>query len=185
MVAVSPDQTLAYVANMQSGTVSILDLDQMKKITDLDAGTEPEGLAISLDGETLWIADRQQDELLVFDTKSLEKLTSLKTGNFPIRVAISPDGKTVVTSNLGDGNLSLFDQETRKSIGEISISGQRETGQVTLLFSEDGQRLYVAETGINKIAEIDMQKKQLVGRLSGGTNGDGLAIILNDNAANE
>ncbi|MEP3227218.1 MAG: beta-propeller fold lactonase family protein [Parasphingorhabdus sp.] len=176
MVAVSPDKKRAYTSNMQSGTVTVLDLANESKIADLPAGTEPEGLAITPDGKTLWVADRRSDELRIFDTSNLTELATIKTGKFPIRVAISPDGETAVTSDLGDGALSLFDVEKRELKSTIKVSGSQQAGQVTILFSRDGKRLYVAETGLNKIAEIDMVNGHLIGRLAGGTNGDGLGI---------
>ncbi|QTD56688.1 YncE family protein [Parasphingorhabdus cellanae] len=176
MVVVTPDKSRAFVSNMQSGTVSVLDLNNNRKITDLPAGTEPEGLAITPDGKTIWVADRRGDSLRIFDTRTFEELAILKTGKFPIRVAISPDGRTAVTSNYADGALGLFDVETRKSKGGITISGTVKAGQVTILFSPDGKRLYAAETGLNRIAEIDMVEGELIGRLAGGANGDGLGI---------
>ncbi|MEP2102851.1 MAG: beta-propeller fold lactonase family protein [Parasphingorhabdus sp.] len=176
MVVVTPDKSRAFVSNMQSGTVSVLDLAKSSKITDLAAGTEPEGIAITPDGATVWVADRRGDSLRVFDAQTLEELAILQTGKFPIRVAISPDGKTAVTSNYADGALGLFDVTKREPKGEIKISGTSKAGQVTILFSPDGKRLYVAETGLNRIAEIDMVEGKLLGRLAGGTNGDGLGI---------
>ncbi len=176
MVVVTPDQNTAFVTNMGSGTVSALDLKTKSKITDMAAGKEPEGLAITPDGKTLWVADRQSDKLHVFDAVNFKKIKSLQTGSFPIRVAVSPDGKTVVTSNLGDGAIEFFEVASLKKTNEIKLSGSRNSGQVTMLFSQNGQRLYVAETGVNKIAEIDMALGKLIGRLSGGTNGDGLGI---------
>ncbi len=176
MIVVTPDKSQAFVTNMQSGTVTALDLEKMTKIADLPAGKEPEGLAMTPDGRSLWVADRQSDMLHIFDVASLKQTATIKTGSFPIRVAISPDGKTAVTSNLGDGALELFDVATRTKTSEIKLGGNRESGQVTILFSRNGQRLYAAETGANKIAEVDMVKGNLIGRLSGGTNGDGLGI---------
>ncbi|GAA0471266.1 hypothetical protein GCM10009096_10280 [Parasphingorhabdus litoris] len=176
MVVVTPDKNRAFTSNMQSGTVSVLDLERNRKITDVEAGTEPEGIAVTPDGKTVWVADRRSDSLYVFDAQTLEELTVLKTGKFPIRVAISPDGKTAVTSNYADGALGLFDVASRKPKGQIKVSGTPDSGQVTILFSADGQRLYVAETELNRIAEIDMIEGKLIGRLAGGTNGDGLGI---------
>ncbi|MGJ8537592.1 MAG: YncE family protein, partial [Parasphingopyxis sp.] len=58
MVAVSAFFDRAYVANMGSGTVSVIDLVAGEKIADLEVGDTPEGLALSQDGSTLWVADR-------------------------------------------------------------------------------------------------------------------------------
>tara|TARA_R110001599_G_scaffold9041_9_gene44876 strand:+ start:3759 stop:4787 length:1029 start_codon:yes stop_codon:yes gene_type:complete len=185
MIAVAPDKSRAFVTNIQSGTVSVLDLKQMTKVKDLPAGEVPEGLAITPDGETVWVADRSGDMLRVFNTQSLEELAAIKTGSFPIRVAISPDGRTAVTSNLGDGALGLFDVATRKPIGEIMVSGSAEALQVTILFSPDGKMLYVAETGPDMIAEIDMAAAKVSRRFKVGADGDGLGIIIDSDAAKE
>lgn len=176
MLVVTPDKSRAFVSNMQSGTVSVLDLVEGSKVKDLPAGTEPEGIAITPDGKTVWVADRRSDMLRIFDTESLEEIAALKTGSFPIRVAISPDGKTAVTSNYGDGALGLFDVASRQAEGTINVSGSADSGQVTILFSPDGSRLFAAETGTNQVAEIDMVAGELVRRLPAGTNGDGLGI---------
>ena len=185
MLAVTPDKRRAFVTNMQSGTVSVLDLRERVKITDLPAGAVPEGLAITPDGKTVWVADRSGDMLRVFDAETLQEIAKINSGSFPIRVAISPDGKTAVTSNLGDGALGLFDVATRKSIGEITVSGTADSRQVTILFSPDGKLLYAAETGPDTIAEIDMVAGKLVRRFTVGADGDGLGLVINHDSANE
>jgi YVTN family beta-propeller protein len=183
MLVVTPDKSRAFVSNMQSGTVSVLDLVAMTKIADLPAGTEPEGLAITPDGASLWVADRRGDQLRVFDARNLAQLALIETGKFPIRVAISPDGATAITSNLGDGALGLFDVATRKPKGAIKISGTAESQQVTILFSSDGKKLYVAETGPDMIAEVDLAAGAVLRRFKAGADGDGLGIGLDDHAA--
>lgn len=185
MLVITPDKSRAFVTNMQSGTLSVLDLNSMKKIKDLPAGTEPEGLAITPDGETIWVADRQGNMLRVFDAQSLEELSAIETGSFPIRVAISPDGQTAVTSNLGDGALGIFDVATRTAKDDIVVSGSAEARQVTILFSPDGRKLYAAETGPDTVAEIDMSAGTVLRRFKVGADGDGLGIILNENIAKE
>lgn len=186
MLVVTPDKSRAFVSNMQSGTVSVLDLAAAEKIADLPAGTEPEGLAITPDGASVWVADRLGDILRVFDARTLEQLATIETGKFPIRVAISPDGKTAITSNLRDGALGLYDVETRKATGTINISGTADSQQVTILFSPDGTKLYVAETGPDMVAEVDLAAARVVRRFQVGSDGDGLGIApARDRAANQ
>jgi YVTN family beta-propeller protein len=103
-------------------------------------------------------------------------LTTVRTGPRPIRVAVSPDGRWVVTSNYESGTLSLIDARTRRLVREIPISGSAEAGQVTILFSADGSRLYAAETGRDQVAEVEMPSGRVLRRLPAGKNGDGLAI---------
>jgi YVTN family beta-propeller protein len=107
---------------------------------------------------------------------SAAPLATVATGPVPIRVAASPDGRWIVTSNMGDGTLTLIDARTREVSRTITVSGERAAGQVTILFSADGRRLYAAETGRNQVAEVDMESGRVLRRLRAGAGGDGLAI---------
>ncbi|MEP4053241.1 MAG: beta-propeller fold lactonase family protein [Litorimonas sp.] len=175
MVAISPDERIAYTANMQSGTVSRIDLET-EEVISAPAGKEVEGVAVTKDGSEVWASVRGEDKVVIFDATTLEQLSEIKVGKFPLRIIVSPDGKNMVTSNLMDGTVTVLDVASRTVERTIRVSGSDQTRQVTLLFSDDGSRLYVAETGANKIAEIDFESGDILGRLSGGEQGDGLAI---------
>ena len=176
MVAVSTDGSRAYTANIPAGTVSVIDLKGGKKLSDIAVGGRPEGITLSKDGRTLWIGDLEGARVQAFDTRSLEKLAEVATGAVPIRVAASPDGKWIVTSNLGGGSLTVIDAATRAKTRDIIVSGDGEAGQVTILFGPNG-RLYVAETGRDQVAEVDLEIGRVVRRIKAGKNGDGLAIV--------
>lgn len=176
MVAVSNDGRTAYTANIGSGTVSVLDLAAGRKLRDIAVGGKPEGIALSTDGRTLWVADLDAPRVQAFDTTSFDKIAEVATGDVPIRVAASPDGRWIVTSNVGSGSLTVIDAATRARVRDIAVSGVEEAGQVTILFSADGRRLYAAETGRDTVAEIDLASGQVLRRLPAGKNGDGLAI---------
>jgi DNA-binding beta-propeller fold protein YncE len=105
---------------------------------------------------------------------------TLKVGRFPLRTAVHPGGRWVVTSDLRDGAISVIDANSGSVARTIRVSGTEATGQVTLIFDRLGERLYAAETQLSKIAEIDFATGKLLGRLSGGVGGDGLAILEGD-----
>ena len=176
MVAVSADARTAYTANIPAGTVSVIDLAAGAKVRDIEVGGNPEGIALSADGRTLWVADLAAPRVQAFDTASFERLAEVPTGERPIRVAVSPDGRWVVTSNVGSGSLTVIDAATRKRVRDIAVSGEAEAGQVTILFSSDGKRIYAAETGRDTVAEVELESGQVLRRLPAGKNGDGLAI---------
>jgi YVTN family beta-propeller protein len=176
MVAISPDARRAYTANIASGTVSVIDLAGRRKLRDLAVGGRPEGIALSPNGQTLWVGDLQGARVTAWDTRSFERLAEVATGEVPIRVLASPDGRWIVTSNFGAGTLSVIDAGRREVVRTIPVSGTRESVQVTIRFSTDGRRLYVAETGRNQVAEVDMASGRVLRRLDAGRQGDGLAI---------
>lgn len=176
MVVVAPDHRTAYTANIASGTVSVLDLKDGKKLLDLPVGGQPEGLALAKGGRELWVGDLDAPRVSVWDTATGEKIDEKAVDPVAIRVLASPDGRLIATSNIGAGTISLFDAETRAPVKTIKVSEGDAARQVTLLFSADSRRLYAAETGIDKVAEIDVASGQVLRRLSAGKNGDGLAI---------
>jgi YVTN family beta-propeller protein len=176
MVAVTADGTTAYASNIPAGTVTVVDLARGKKLRDIAVGGRPEGIALSKDELVLWVGDLEGSRVQAFDTDTFDRLAEIKTGGVPIRVAASPDGKWIVTSNLGTGGLTIIDAASRKHIRDVSLSGDQKAGQVTIIFSADGQRLYAAETGSDVIAEVDLASGKVLRRLPAGKNGDGLAI---------
>lgn len=177
MVAVSTDLERAYVANITAGTVSLIDLKRGRKLRDAAVGNRPEGIALASGDTRLWVTEVGGNAVHVLSADNLRPLAKLPTGKSPIRVIVSPDGRTAITSNFGDGTLSLFDTATMTPLRTIKVSGQAEFQQVTIHFSPDGKRLYVAETGIDRVAEVDLASGTVLGRLPAGKNGDGLAII--------
>jgi len=176
MIVVAPDNRTAYTANIGSGTVSVLDLTTAKKLRDFAVGGKPEGLSLTRGGRELWIGDLDSPHVRIWDTRKGTKIAEQPVDPVAIRVLTSPDGKLVATSNIASGTISLFDAETRAPVRTITVSGEQGKGQVTLLFSHDSQRLYAAETGHDKVAEIDIESGKVLRRIAAGKNGDGLAI---------
>ena len=154
-IAVSPDGKQAAVVAYGGTTIDVFDVATRTKLRtiDLSPNRRPHGL--------LWLADG--------------RLVATAEGSTSVAV-VAPDGKLVATSNIASGTISLFDAETRVPLKTITVSGEAAKGQVTLLFSPDSKRLYAAETGHDKIAEIDVASGEVLRRIAAGKNGDGLAI---------
>lgn len=176
MVAITPDAARAFVANIGSGTVSVIDLKAGKKLRDITTGGKPEGIAVTPDGKQLWVGDLDAPRVQAFDTTSYERLAEVAIPPVAIRVLASPDGKWIATGNIAAGSISLIDPATLKVARTIPVSGEQDAGQVTLLFSPDSKRLYAAETGRDQVAEIDIASGTVLRRIPAGKNGDGLAI---------
>ncbi|MEE4350894.1 MAG: YncE family protein [Pacificimonas sp.] len=176
MVAVDEARGRAYVSNLGSRTVTAIDLVEGRKIEDFTAAEEPEGLALAKDGTELWVANRASASVFVLDALTGERLADIAVGQMPIRLAVSPDQRWAVTSDLVDGAISVIDVERRERVRTIEVSGTPDARQVTLIWSADGERLYAAETGNGRIAEIDFASGDLLRYLPAGKGADGLGI---------
>lgn len=71
MVAVSPDRRLAFTANIQAGTVSVIDLAAGRLIRNFTVSGEPEAIALTPDGRTLWVGDLEGSRVQAFDANAL------------------------------------------------------------------------------------------------------------------
>ena len=180
MLAIAPDAMHAWTTDLGSRTVTRVDLVTRRAPYSVAVGEEPEGIALSPDGETLWVSARGSDMAFALDPQSLTRVKDVPVGDFPLRIVLRPQGDYAVTSDLADGALSVIDTATGAKVRTIAVSSREEAeakGQVTILFSPDGQRIYVAETMADTIAEVDFATGKVLRRLPGEGGGDGIAII--------
>lgn len=180
MLAVSPDARHAWSMDLGSGTVTLVDLTTRRAPRSVEIGEEPEGIDLSPDGSALWVSARGSNKAYALDPMTLEVRDTLDVGRFPLRLAIRPQGDVAVTSDLADGSLSVIDLASATRIRTIPVSSPEEAerrAQVTILWSPDGKRIYVAETGTDTIAEVDYASGRVLRRIATGEGGDGLAIV--------
>jgi YVTN family beta-propeller protein len=177
MLAVSPDRATVYVANILSGSVTVIDLARMAKVKDIATGGNPEAIAITRDGKALWVGDHSGPRVRVIDLATDTVIATLPTDPFAIRLAMTPDGKTAIASNFQSGTLTLFDAPKRMPVRTIALSGTARAMQVTLAINSDSRTAYVAETGRDQIAEVDLRAGKVLRRIPAGKGGDGLAVV--------
>ncbi|QIQ85874.1 YncE family protein [Erythrobacter sp.] len=180
MLAVAPDGNTAWTTDLGSRTVTRVALKARMAPLSMTVGEEPEGIALAPDGRTLWVSARGSNEVFALDSDTMEVRETVETGRFPLRIAIRPQGDVAVTSDLMDGSLSVIDLAEAEVIRTIPVSGPetaQDRFQVTILWSDDGRRIYVAETASDTIAEVDYASGTVLRRLTAGEGGDGLAIL--------
>jgi len=180
MLAVSPDARTVWTTDLGSKTVTRVNLDDAADVRTVTVGEEPEGISLSPDGTALWVSARGSNQAIKLDPVTMEVRKILETGRFPLRLAVRPQGDVAVTSNLADGTLSVIDIARGEVIRTIRVSNPnaaRERFQVTILWSGDGARIYVAETGNDTVAEVDYSSGTVLRHFKVGDGGDGLAII--------
>jgi len=180
MIAVAPDEKAAWTTDLGSRTVTRIDLTGAKPPLSVTVGEEPEGIALAPDGSTLWVSARGSNEVFALDPDTMQVRERISTGRFPLRIAVRPQGDVAVTSNLMDGSLSVIDLASAQVVRTIPVSTPetaQDRFQVTILWSDDGSRIYVAETASDTIAEVDYASGRVLRRLKAGEGGDGLAIL--------
>lgn len=96
-VAVAPDGTRAYSANLSGPSVSVIDVTTGRAIASIPVPVQPTGLAVSADGTTVWVASQMGGALTAIDAAGLRV-----RGSVAIRgardVVATPDGRRVFVS---------------------------------------------------------------------------------------
>jgi YVTN family beta-propeller protein len=193
MVALTPDRSRAFVANIGSGSVTAIDLAAGKALKSIPTGAGAEGIDVSPDGKEVWVANRAADTLTVIDAASLEVAATIPCATFPIRVKFTPDGKSVLVSNARSGEVAVFDRAARKEVRRVGIAAKAVEGEererrlfrdqfgdspvpIGILIPPDGRTAYIACANADVLTVIDLASWQVTGRLEAGREPDGMAF---------
>jgi|GEM_PF-435288 YVTN family beta-propeller protein len=169
-VALLPDASKAYVANIGSGSVCAVDAKTgTVKVIPCAAGTE--GIAVTPDGRWVWATNRSANSISIIDVQKDEVVATLPAGNFPIRIAFTPDGKYALVSNARDNAVAVYDVASRKQVRTISTG----LAPIGLLVDPQGKFAYVANTEGDLVSVIDLEKWQVVRTIHTGDEPDGMA----------
>ena len=95
------------------------------------------------------------------------------SGSLPSGMALSPNGKVLAVTGSNDDLLVFLDGQTGATLGTIDMhvfgpSGPTGAMPNAVTWSPDGNRLYVAEGGINAIAVVDASSGTVVGYIPTG-----------------
>ncbi len=178
MVHMTPDGTRAYVANIGSNNITIMDVATQNVITHIPVGKEPEGLALHPSGKYVYVANQGDNNLYVMSTESHEILWRRRLGTVPIRAVFTPDGKYCLVPNRESHDLSVVAHMHVGATPEPSpweikrIPVGRWPGGVVV--RPDGAEAYVANNKTNDISVIDLVSLKEVRRMNCGIHPDGM-----------
>jgi YVTN family beta-propeller protein len=176
MVLASRDGAKLFTSNMGSNSIGLLERgaggEWAQKLIPVGAG--PEGLDLSPDGRALWSAHSRDGGISIVDTAS-GKVThtfDAKTQRSN-RLKFTPDGKHVLLSDLTGGELVVLDAAKRAEVKRLKL-GRTPTG---ILVPPGGREAFVAVSGDNQIAVIDLAKLSVARTIATGNNPDGMAWV--------
>lgn len=190
MVAVSPDHQRAFVANIASGSISVIDLESKELVKVIPTGAGAEGIAVHPTKPEVWVTNRSADSVSVIDTKTLEPLAQMGCAAFPIRVAFTPDGRHALVSCAKSGDVAVFDvaqrelsQRIRMDEKALEDSGERLFGDsfgnspvpIGILVEPEGKLAFIANTNADIVTVIDTTSWKIVRRLATGKQPDGMS----------
>lgn len=177
MVALAPAHDRAFVANIGSGSVSVIDLKEKRRIANIPSGQGTEGIAISPDQREVWATNRGGNTVSIIDVASAKVVATVESKSFPIRAKFTDDGKHVLVSNAQSGDVAVFDAATRREVRRIkmrSAQSSQDPIPVGILVVPALGQAFVANTNADIVSVIDLKTWQIVDRLTAGKEPDGL-----------
>jgi YVTN family beta-propeller protein len=173
MVTASRDGRTLFTSNMGANTISVLVREGERwRPTHVLVGAGPEGLDLSPDGRELWTAQFGDGRVSIIDVgaKKVSHTFDVKTKRSN-RLKFTRDGRFVLISDMEGGELVVVDVKSRTIVKRLRV-GQMPEG---ILVPSDGDRIYVAVTGENRVAVVDVNTLEMVQTIATGRGPDGMA----------
>lgn len=165
-VAVTPNGSQVWVANVNADTVSAIDTKTNSLLKTIKVGDVPNEVAVSPDGKWVFVANVESDLVSVIEIETLQVVRTVQAGDGPHGVTVSPNGMELWVANNISNDVTVFDTATLER--KVSIS----TGSYAnhIAFSKDGKWAYVSNKKSNDVVKIDVEKKEVVAKIPVGVD---------------
>lgn len=171
MLAITADGLRVFTSNMHSHSVSELDVASGKRVRVYPTPDQPEAIAVTADGSEVWVGSNAEGSLSVIRTDVATIETVAEGFGWPYRILLSKDGRLVLVPDLKRNVLRMFDRTRREELASVELPDAAPQG---LIFHPDERWLFVSLNGQNRVAVIDLGKREVAGHLDTGPRPDGI-----------
>jgi len=159
--ATAPAFYSAYIANLLSGDLSVVDLRSNTSRSSILVGDSPWGIASSRDGKRIYVA--VTGGFAIVDTARGQRVdfVPLPSGYFRSKVASSADERILLVAGPA-GQMVLIDMASRGVLNEFAI----DMVPYDLKLSPDGHFAYVLSEVDGAVAVVDVRAGRMLDRLT-------------------
>lgn len=167
-----PPHPLAFVANVRSSNISVIDTDTDRVLATIYVWKHPGQLGVCRDGNTFYAAlsgspgsaedDARGDAWIVsIDATTWKIETVTITGIGAASFAVSPDERTLFVAGAGDDRISMFELGSGRLIASAAVG--KPVAAIDL--SPDGKTLYAITTGRAAVTVVDTRTRNVIGSI--------------------
>jgi len=138
-MALSPDGQEIYVTCEASHTIIVVNVQELRKVAEIDVGHHPTDVTFSPDGTRAYVTNRLDDTMTVVDVPSRTVLTTIDVGDEPHGVLTDASGRNLYVLNTSSDSISVIDSADLKEVKRLSAS----RSPWSLSMSPDGSLIYV------------------------------------------
>ena len=170
----------AYITNLNSNTVTVINTANNNYTDTVPVGTGPEGVAVSPDGSRAYVTNINYGGLgtvSVIDT-AINKVSATVPVGYkysPLGVAVTPDGTKAYVADRDINYVSVIDTGTKTITATVNVG--KEPWEIAV--SPDGKKVYVANHLSNTISVIDTAINTVTATVNVGIGPRGVAVDPN------
>ncbi len=165
-VAVTRDGSRAYVTNVGSNNVSVIDTATNTVIATVAVGSPPLFVAITPDGSRAYVTRFAPNRISVIDTATNTAGATVVLGSQPNGIAITPDGSQAYVTLPFANSVAVLDTTTNTVTTTVAVGSQPSGVAV----SPNGSRAYVTNQFSNTVSVIDTTTYTVVATVAVGAN---------------
>jgi YVTN family beta-propeller protein len=146
----------AYITNGQSGTVTVLDVVNLRLDREIPVGQNPVAVAASPTRNEVYVvnsgSNTREGSVTAIDAENNTVTTNIPVHQRPVAIEVDPTGTLAYVANAGSNTVSVLELKTRREVAQI------ETGEepVALRISPDAKTLVVANHRGNSVTIVDL-----------------------------
>lgn len=145
----------AYVTNGGSGTVTVIDVVDVRVDREIPVGLNPEAEAASATRNEVYVVNEGaaggNGSLAVIDAEHNRVVAAIALHRQPVSIHLDNAGDLAYVANSGSNSVSVIDLKARREIAQIGTGEQPDAARI----APDGKTLVVANRGGNSVTLID------------------------------
>lgn len=162
---------LGYTANIEPGSVSVLDLRARKLLAVIPVAPKMQRIAISVDDKKLFTADQTNPRVAVIDTATRQVASWIPLPAIGYTLTTTQDGRWLLVGFDSESKVAVIDLRSDKVVRTIDLPASPSE----ILMSPDGSIAYVSCTDKQEIAAISVSDWTVTKLIQAGKRVDGLA----------
>lgn len=167
----------AYVTNGDSGTVTVLDVVNVRVDRELAVGQNPVAVAASPTRNEIYVVNAGPEggngSIFVINAENNSVAATIPLHRQPVSIDVDPAGKFAYVANSGSNSVSVVDLKNRREAAQIGAGEQPVAARV----SPDGKSLIVANRRGNSVSLFNAENLHLRAVFA-GCPGAGDPVIL-------
>ena len=173
---VSHDGRRLFIANEDSGTLTVLNIASGVIEKSVPVGKEPEGVRVTPDGRWIAVTSEEGNAVFLVDAKSLTVAKSVSVGKRPRDLAFTADGRTAYVSGEFDSSLYTTTLPDMTSATQV-LQLRKEARPMGVILDAPHKRLFVSTGRGGTVAVVSLEgTPKLVTEIQVGARPWGIAL---------